>query len=153
MSFEIEQPARVAIVGPSGSGKEELCLVLANLLDPSRGRLLINDKPLNELADSLTGRRLAYVGNPSAILTGTIRHNLLYGLMHRPVRDEIVAAPTGPYEPDQLSETPEQRARRLKENALSGNSPYDCDVDWINYAEVGLGTEERPSGDKRSSTP
>jgi putative ABC transport system ATP-binding protein len=141
MSFEIEQPARVAIVGPSGSGKEELCLVLANLLDPSRGRLLINDKPLNELADSLTGRRLAYVGNPSAILTGTIRHNLLYGLMHRPVGDEIVAAPTGPYEPDQLSETPEQRARRLKENALSGNSPYDCDVDWINYAEVGLGTD------------
>jgi ABC-type multidrug transport system fused ATPase/permease subunit len=142
VAFELGQPARVAIVGPSGSGKEELCLVLANLLDPSRGRLLINDRPLNEIADSLTGRRLAYVGNPAAIMTGTIRHNLLYGLMHRPIGDEIVAAPTGPYELGWPQETPELRASRLKENALSGNSPYDSDVDWINYDAAGLGADE-----------
>jgi putative ABC transport system ATP-binding protein len=142
VSFELEQPERVAIVGPSGSGKEELCLVLANLLDPSRGRFLINDRPLNELADSLTGRRLAYVGNPSTILTGTIRHNLLYGLVHRPVSDEPSGAMAGDPEPGELPETPERRAKRLKENALSGNSPYDSDVDWINYAAAGLGADE-----------
>ncbi len=141
LSFELDQPQRVAIVGHSGSGKEELCLVLANLLDPSRGRLLINDKPLNELADSLTGRRLAYVGNPSAILTGTIRHNLLYGLMHRPVSDEP-AGVAGEPEIGEVPETAENRAKRLKENALSGNSPYDSDVDWIDYASAGLGADE-----------
>ena len=32
------------IVGPAGSGKEELTLVLANLLDPNAGRVLIDDR-------------------------------------------------------------------------------------------------------------
>jgi putative ABC transport system ATP-binding protein len=142
IGFEVDQPARVAIVGASGSGKEELCLVLANLLDPSRGRLLINDLALNELADSLTGRRLAYVGNPSAILTGTIRHNLLYGLMHRPVADVALADAAAHPGQVHLPESPEQRAGRLKENLLSGNSPYDSDVDWIDYAAAGLDADE-----------
>lgn len=140
VTFELEQPTRVAIVGASGSGKEELCLVLANLLDPSRGRLLVNDKPLNELADSLTGRKLAYVGNPAAIMTGTIRHNLFYGLIHRPVSD-APAGVAGEPEPGELPETAERRAKRLKENALSGNSPYDSDVDWVNYRAAGLGDD------------
>jgi ABC-type multidrug transport system fused ATPase/permease subunit len=142
VGFELEQPSRVAIVGPSGCGKEELCLILANLLDPSRGRLLINDQPLNELADSLTGRRLAYVGNPSAIMTGTIRHNLLYGLMHRPASIEPTDGVAGEPEPGELPETPEARAKRLKENALSGNSPFDSDVDWVNYDAADLGADE-----------
>ncbi len=141
VTFELEQPTRVAIVGASGSGKEELCLVLANLLDPSRGRLLINDQALHELADSLTGRKLAYVGNPSAILSGTIRHNLLYGLVHRPVSGEPTSDVAGDPEPGELPESVEQRAKRLKENALSGNSPYDSDVDWINYQAAGLGAD------------
>jgi ABC-type multidrug transport system fused ATPase/permease subunit len=137
IGFDLQLPKRVAIVGPSGSGKEELCLVLANLLDPSRGRLLINDRPLNELADSLTGRRIGYVGNPSMIMSGSIRHNLLYGLMHRPVSD--VPAP----EPgDVAAEDDQGRAKRLKENRLSGNSPYDSDVDWIDYASAGLPADE-----------
>ena len=142
VTFEIEQPERVAIVGASGSGKEELCLVLANLLDPSRGRFLINDLPLNELADSLTGRRLAYVGNPASILTGTIRHNLFYGLAHRPISDEPLGMVAGDPEPGEIPESPERRAKRLKENALSGNSPYDSDVDWIDYRAAGLGEDE-----------
>jgi ABC-type multidrug transport system fused ATPase/permease subunit len=34
-SFATQLPARIAILGPAGSGKEELTLVLANLLDPA----------------------------------------------------------------------------------------------------------------------
>lgn len=126
VSFELDLPRHVAIVGPSGSGKEELCLVLANLIDPSRGRLLVNDTNLADLAESCTGRRIAYVGNPSAIFAGTIRHNLLYGLMHRPVRDAVLEG-----------ETEAARERRRKENHLSGNSPYDSDADWIDYSPLG----------------
>ncbi|HRY25886.1 MAG: ABC transporter ATP-binding protein [Geminicoccaceae bacterium] len=130
ISFELDLPQHVAIVGPSGSGKEELCLVLANLIDPSRGRLLVNGTNLADLAESLTGRRIAYVGNPSAILAGTIRHNLLYGLMHRPMHDVVLDG-----------ETAAARERRYKENQLSGNSPYDSDADWIDYSPLGEAAE------------
>ncbi len=126
IDFELELPSHVAIVGPSGAGKEELCLVLAGLIDPSRGRLLVNDTNLADLAESLTGRRIAYVGNPSAILAGTIRHNLLYGLMHRPVRDLALA-----------DESEARREQRRREDLLSGNSAYDCDADWVDYSPLG----------------
>lgn len=140
VAFELAMPQRVAIVGASGSGKEELCLVLANLLDPTRGRILINDRPLAALAESLTGRRMAYVGNPSAIMSGSIRHNLLYGLMNRPVATGGLMG--GAAGAAGEGEGEEARERRRRESRMSGNSPYDSDADWLNFAAVGLGDDE-----------
>ena len=54
-------PARIGILGPAGSGKEELTLVLANLLDPDAGRVLINDVELHKLPEAVTGRRMTHV--------------------------------------------------------------------------------------------
>ena len=61
-SFAIGVNERVAIVGASGSGKEELTLLLARLLDPSGGRLTIGGNDIKTLPEAVTGRRIAYVG-------------------------------------------------------------------------------------------
>ena len=60
--------------------------MLANLLDPDAGRVLINDVELHRLPEAVTGRRITYVGYPAQIFAGTIADNLLFGLRHRPVR-------------------------------------------------------------------
>ena len=85
-SFAVELPARIGILGPAGSGKEELTLVLANLLDPDAGRVLINEVELHKLPEAITGRRITHVGYPAQIFSGTIADNLFFGLRHRPVR-------------------------------------------------------------------
>jgi putative ABC transport system ATP-binding protein len=126
-SFSVGLPARVALVGPTGSGREELTLVLANLLDPDTGRVQIGGHELHRLPEAVTGRLITYVGYPVQIFSGTIADNLLFGLKHRPQRP----APDDPARRDEL-----QRERHEAE--LSGNSPYDPAADWIDYRAAGL---------------
>src|SRR5690606_26192227 len=113
-SFAVQLPARVAVLGPAGRGKEELLLVLANLIEPDAGRVLINHVDLNRLPEAVTGRQMTFVGYPAQIFAGTIAENLFLGLRHRPVR---------PRELEGLAAELSERERHEAERA--GNSPFD----------------------------
>jgi ABC-type multidrug transport system fused ATPase/permease subunit len=131
-SFAVELPARVAILGPAGSGKEELTLVLANLLDPDAGRVLINEVEVQKLPEAVTGRRMTHVGYPAQIFSGTIADNLFFGLRHRPVRPR-----------DLDGAAAEIFKRDMLEAERAGNLAFDSEADWIDYASAGLsGPEE-----------
>jgi ABC-type multidrug transport system fused ATPase/permease subunit len=132
IDFSVHLPSRVAVVGPAGSGKEELTMVLSNLLDAASGRVLINGHDLQRLPEAVTGRVMTYVGYPAQIFGGTIAENLFFGLKHRPVQ------------PPQLEGAlVELHKRERHEAERSGNSPYDSAADWIDYAAFGLsGPEE-----------
>ena len=131
-SFAVQLPARIAVLGPAGSGKDELLLVLANLTDPDSGRVLVNDVDVHRLPEAVTGRQMTYVGYPAQIFAGTVSDNLFLGLRHRPVR------------PRELDGADAERFKRdLLEAERSGNSPFDPDADWIDYQAAGLsGPEE-----------
>jgi ABC-type multidrug transport system fused ATPase/permease subunit len=124
-SFSVVLPAHIAIVGPTGSGKEELTLILANLLDPSAGRVMINDHEVQKLAEAITGRQIGYVGYPAQIFAGTIADNLLFGLKHRPLR----------------ALEPWSDGERI-EAQRAGGSQYDPGADWIDYGAAGVDDPE-----------
>ena len=84
-SFRFDIKERIALVGGAGSGAEEVARMLARLIQPTAGVIHIGEHNLAMLAESITGQRIAYVGNHTALVNGTIRENLLYGLKHRPV--------------------------------------------------------------------
>ncbi|TNE39912.1 MAG: ABC transporter ATP-binding protein, partial [Alphaproteobacteria bacterium] len=79
---------RVAIIGPAGSGREALTLVLARLIDPDRGRLNAGDINFAAASEALIGRRIAYVGQSGYIFNATLGDNLFFGLRHRPLREK-----------------------------------------------------------------
>jgi putative ABC transport system ATP-binding protein len=130
LSLELPLPARLAIVGPAGGGKEELTLALLGLLEPRSGRVLFGEADVAELPELVIGRRAAYVGHGGYVFAGTLEDNLLYGLRHRPVREPEV--PPGD----------EERHRRERHEAQrSGNSPYDPEAEWTDWEAAGVRDE------------
>ncbi|WP_231487540.1 ATP-binding cassette domain-containing protein [Archaeoglobus fulgidus] len=47
VSFEVEDGETCAIIGPSGCGKSTLLLIMAGLLKPSEGEVLVDDRAVN----------------------------------------------------------------------------------------------------------
>ncbi len=131
ITFAVDLPTRLALVGPAGAGKEELTLLLANLLEPSSGRVMIGDVELHKLPEAVTGRQITYVGYPAQIFAGTIADNLLFGLKHRPVGEYRLDGPAR-----------EEYERDRHEAKRSGNSPFDVRADWIDYAAAGISSPE-----------
>ena len=52
LNLKIKEGDLIALVGPSGSGKSSLLHLFALLDDPSKGKILINNKKINNLTDS-----------------------------------------------------------------------------------------------------
>ena len=85
ISLRLELDKRYAIVGSGGSGKEELTLLLARLLDPDNGNLNLGGNDAAILSEAVTGRRIAHVGASAFVFAGSIADNLFLGLKHRPL--------------------------------------------------------------------
>jgi putative ABC transport system ATP-binding protein len=128
VSFQVPLDQHLAIIGVGGgSGADELAMMIAGLLTPSSGRLRIGDRDLPGQPESLMGRRVAYAGTGAYLMNATLRDNLLYGLRHRPLRP--VVADEG---------RRAVLAARVEESRRAGNTEFDVDADWTDYAAAGV---------------
>jgi ABC-type methionine transport system ATPase subunit len=124
VSFTLPLDKHAAVVGTGGSGKEELLMVLARLLEPTGGSIQIGGHRLQQLPESVTGRRFGFVSASPYLFATTVRDNLFYGLKHR------VCA-------DAKSAEDRARARYVAEAETAGNIADDPDADWIDYGASG----------------
>jgi len=123
--------AQIAIVGQSSSGKHELALMLARLVDPNAGRITIGGVDIATLHNAVVGRRLGYASSTPYIFAGTLRDNIFIGLKNRPVRTHA---------PDPARA--KRIASRLLEARASGNIELDIEADWIDYEAAGVADED-----------
>lgn len=72
----------VGVVGPSGAGKTTFVDVLAGLLEPQAGAVLVGDLPLAVAARGWRDR-IAYVGQDSYLFNDSVRRNLTLGIATR----------------------------------------------------------------------
>ena len=81
----------VAIVGPNGSGKSTLLSLLPRLVEPTRGRVLIDGMDIAGVTLRSLRKQMAMVTQHTVLFEGTIADNIAYGRLDQ-LRDKIEAA-------------------------------------------------------------
>jgi ATP-binding cassette, subfamily C, bacterial len=76
LSLKLNVKGFVAIVGRSGSGKSTLLDLIMGLIDPSKGRLLIDGIDLTKIDRHAYRRKIGFVSQDSIFFTGSLRDNL-----------------------------------------------------------------------------
>lgn len=127
ITFTLSLNHHAAVIGQGGSGKNELAMILARLLRPTKGRVTIGGRDLAEMPVAVLGRRMGYVATTPYLFNGSLRDNLLLALRHRPVQP-------AKYE-DAVAR---RRMRELDEARRSGNIDFDLYADWIDYDGAGV---------------
>ena len=80
ISFEAQPGEMIAFAGPSGGGKTTVFGLLERFYEPIEGEIRIGETPINQLSIASWRSQIGYVSQDSAMMAGTIRENLCYGL-------------------------------------------------------------------------
>jgi len=128
LSFRVASGEHVALVGSGRSGKDDVVQLLARLHLPTGGRLNVAGINFADVHQAVPGRRIAYAAQNAHIFSGTLAHNLYYGLKHLPM-NPVAYADAGA----------KARERLVRDAIAAGNSAHDVRADWIDYAAAGVG--------------
>jgi ABC-type multidrug transport system fused ATPase/permease subunit len=108
LSLDIYQGDKIAIIGPSGTGKSTLCHLLAGIYQPQQGEILLWGKAFQQLSLATIGQYVHFVDQEATLISGTIADNLKLDKMQAVPLDylqERLHYPTG----KQLSSGEKQR--------------------------------------------
>ncbi len=79
VSFTLEKGKSLAIMGKTGSGKSTIVLLLARLLQPTSGQILIDEIPYENLNLKSLREAIGFVPQEAFLFSDTIQHNILFG--------------------------------------------------------------------------
>ena len=76
ITLDIRPGQKVALVGPSGSGKSTLIKLINRLLEPTAGRVLIDELDIAQIEPNSLRRQIGVVEQSPYIFAGTVRENI-----------------------------------------------------------------------------
>jgi ATP-binding cassette subfamily C protein LapB len=90
LSLRVNPGERVAILGGIGAGKSTLLKLLAGLVKPAKGQVLLGGLDIQQIALERRAEVVGYLPQTTRLLSGTLRDNLMIGMPH--VGDDQVLA-------------------------------------------------------------
>ena len=121
VNFNIRPGEHVALIGPIGSGKSTVARLLIGLYPPTSGLVMIDGTDIRQLTPKSLRAKVGALLQDNALLTGTIRENIMLG---RPDADdeEMIRAAKLSHAHDFISRMPNGYDLRLADrgSGLSG---------------------------------
>ncbi|WP_299024538.1 thiol reductant ABC exporter subunit CydD [uncultured Thermanaerothrix sp.] len=84
ITFEIRQGQKVALIGPSGAGKTTLAYLLLGFLQPSRGQITIDGRPLSQIPFEEWRNLIAWVPQNPYIFNASLAWNVCMADLEAP---------------------------------------------------------------------
>ncbi|MCY9513996.1 ABC transporter ATP-binding protein [Paenibacillus apiarius] len=118
MNFTVEPGKVTAIVGPSGGGKTTLFSLLERYYTPTSGVIKLGNTPIDEYSLQSWRSQIGYVAQESALMSGTIRDNIVYGTERNVTEEELERAAQMAYADQFISELPDQYDTEVGERGI-----------------------------------
>ncbi|KAL7856862.1 hypothetical protein SRHO_G00157610 [Serrasalmus rhombeus] len=80
VSLELSPGKMTALVGPSGGGKSSCVCLLQRFYEPQEGEVLLDGVPLHHYQHQYMCSQIATVSQDPVLFSGSIKHNIEYGL-------------------------------------------------------------------------
>ncbi len=91
INLMIKKGQHVAIVGENGAGKSTLIKLLTGLYQPTSGEIVLDNKPLAEIAITTWHKQLSVLQQDFEKYGFTdIKHNVYFGNVNRPVSEHLI---------------------------------------------------------------
>ena len=91
LSLRIPMGKVTAVIGGNGAGKSTLFKLMARLYEPDSGSITFAGKNIRDLDLTAWRDQFAYVSQKDALIGGTVRENLVYGLDRQVTEEELVS--------------------------------------------------------------
>ena len=92
ISFTAKKGQTTAFIGATGSGKSTLVNLVLRFYDATKGQILIDGKPIDQVERTELREKIGYVPQKSLLFSGTIASNLRYAAKDAPMEQIDKAA-------------------------------------------------------------
>lgn len=79
--LSIKPGEKIGIIGPIGSGKSTLLRLLSGMYRPNEGRVVLDGLDIDQLSRHFLGEKIGYLQQDHRLFSGTLRENLLIGVV------------------------------------------------------------------------
>ncbi len=127
INAEVQPRQIVAITGPNGAGKSSLLHVVARIVDPDEGDVVVDDQVLSTCSLRSCGRHISIMSNELPLLRGSLKRNLLYRWKGAPESElERVVDLCGVREI--INQFPEGLSAKIKEDGGNLSAGYSARI-------------------------
>ena len=118
ISFVSRPNSVIAFAGPSGGGKSTIFALLERFYQPDSGKITIGEQDIQDIDLANWRCQIGYVSQNSAIFSGTIRENLVYGLTKKMTDEDLWHGLSLAYADQFVREFPDQMETEIGESGI-----------------------------------
>ena len=118
ISFVSRPNSVIAFAGPSGGGKSTIFALLERFYQPDSGKITIGEQDIQDIDLANWRCQIGYVSQNSAIFSGTIRENLVYGLTKKMTDEDLWHGLSLAYADQFVREFPDQMETEIGERGI-----------------------------------
>ena len=119
LNLNVNAKSVVGIAGQSGSGKSTIINLILGLLEPTSGKIHIDDKILNNKNIKSWQKNIGYVPQSIFLCDGTLKENIAFGIEYKKINDKLIENAVKQAElSDFVSKLPEKLDTKIGERGV-----------------------------------